>query len=70
MLPFAFTSDPPLGLGLASAFTGIGLFLVGVLKTTVTNTNPLAAGLKNLVITGVGGIAAFLIGTLVDANLG
>ncbi len=70
VVPFAFTTDVQLGLALASVLTGIGLFLVGVLKTTVTNTNPIRAGLTNLVITGIGGIAAFLIGSVVDASLG
>ena len=69
VLPFAFVSDANTGLVWSAILTAIGLFAVGVAKTRVTNTNPLAAGAKNLAITLVGAVIAYFVGTLVDANL-
>ena len=69
VLPFLFVNDVDTGLVIAAVLTGIGLFAVGVAKTKVTNTNPVAAGVKNLLITAVGAVVAFIVGSLVDANL-
>ncbi len=63
--PFAFVSDPGTGLLWASILSAIGLFAVGVVKTMVTRTNPIMAGLENLLIAGVGGLIAYYIGSLV-----
>ena len=63
--PFAFVSDPTTGLVWASILSAVGLFGVGVAKTMVTRTNPILAGLENLVIAGIGGLIAFYIGSLV-----
>jgi len=70
VIPFIVLDSPDSGLALASLLTAIGLFIVGVVKTRVTNTNPFTAGIKNLVITAVGAVVAFAIGALVDASLG
>lgn len=69
VLPFVFVDSNELGLVLAAVLTGAGLFVVGVLKTTMTKTNPIGAGTKNLLITAVGAIAAYFIGVLFDANV-
>jgi VIT1/CCC1 family predicted Fe2+/Mn2+ transporter len=53
------------GLVWASILSAVGLFGVGVAKTMVTRTNPILAGLENLVIAGIGGLIAFYIGSLV-----
>jgi len=66
VVPFLFVSSPTFGLALASIFTAIGLFIVGVAKTRVTNTDPIRAGLENLVIAGIGGVLAYVIGNLVE----
>ncbi len=63
--PFAIVSDPSTGLLWASILSAIGLFVVGVVKTMVTRTNPIIAGLENLVIAGIGGLIAYYIGSLV-----
>ncbi len=70
VLPFAFASSPAPGLAWASALTAIGLFIVGAAKTRVTRTNPLVAGLENLLVAGAGGVLAFFIGRLFDAQFG
>ncbi len=70
VLPFFFVDEAGTGLTAAAVLTAIGLFAVGVAKTRVTGTNAVAAGLKNLAIAGVGGVLAFLIGTLVEGTIG
>lgn len=67
LVPFAFAPSPGSGLLIASGLTAIGLFAVGVVKTRITNTNPLKAGAQNLVIAGVGGIVAFVAGKIVES---
>ncbi len=67
--PFFFASSASGGLVAAGILTAIGLFAVGVAKTTVTGTNPWTSGLQNLAIATAGGIAAFLIGRLVETTL-
>jgi VIT1/CCC1 family predicted Fe2+/Mn2+ transporter len=64
--PFIFVTTPSAGLAAASVLTAIGLFAVGVAKTRVTNTNPIVAGLENLVIAGIGGVIAYIVGSLVE----
>jgi len=64
-LPFFFTSDPAFGLFLAAVLTGGGLFAVGAAKTLITRAKPVPAGFRNLVIAGLGSLAAFYIGGLV-----
>ena len=66
VVPFFFVEAASTGLTIAAVLTAIGLFSVGVAKTRVTDTNPWKAGLQNLVIAGIGGIAAFLIGGVVE----
>ena len=65
VVPFALVTDPTTGLVWASILSAVGLFAVGVAKTMVTRTNPILAGLENLVIAGIGGLIAFYIGSLV-----
>lgn len=67
--PFLFAVTPGRGFLWASVFTAIGLFAVGVVKTRVTRTSPIRAGLENLVIASVGGVAAWVIGGLVGAGV-
>ncbi len=69
VVPFLLTDSTALGLTLAAVFTAIGLFVVGAVKTAITNTNPIKAGLENLVIAGIGGIIAYFVGVGVDAGL-
>lgn len=69
VIPFVFAATIAQGLVWSAVLTGIGLFVVGVVKTRVTRTNPVRAGFENLVIAGLGGVAAWFIGRLVDANL-
>lgn len=69
VVPFLFVSRPGTGLLWASVFAALGLFGVGAAKTAVTRTNLWLAGLENLVIAGIGGVAAYMIGALVGTPL-
>ncbi|MEX0757201.1 MAG: VIT1/CCC1 transporter family protein, partial [Acidimicrobiia bacterium] len=50
------------GLWWATILTALALFGVGVAKTRVTRSNPIVAGLENLVIAGLGGLIAWSVG--------
>ena len=47
-----------------------GLFAVGVVKARVTRNNWVTSGLENMMIAGVGGLLAWLIGDAVGTALG
>jgi VIT1/CCC1 family predicted Fe2+/Mn2+ transporter len=66
VLPFIFVRTPSAGLLIASVLTAVGLFIVGAAKTRVTNTNPIRAGVENLVIASIGGVIAYYVGSLVE----
>ncbi len=66
VLPFVFVDTPGTGLAIAAVLTAIGLFVVGAAKSVVTKTNPVAAGIENLGIAGVGGGFAYWVGWLFD----
>ncbi len=70
ILPFVFTDSTGFGLALAAVLTAVGLFAVGAVKTSITDSHPVVAGSQNLVIAGVGGIVAYVVGFLVDASIG
>ena len=70
VVPFLFVDEAGTGLTIAAVLTALGLFAVGAAKTRVTGRRPLPAGLKNLVIAGVGGIVAFIIGGLIEGAIG
>ena len=67
VLPFLFIDSTGTALLVATLTTALGLFTVGAVKTLVTRTNPLAAGLQNLIITTVGGVLAYFVGVLVNS---
>lgn len=69
VLPFVFTDSTSRGLSVAAALTAIGLFAVGAAKTRVTGLAPIPAGLKNLIIAGIGGIVAYGIGSLIEGAI-
>ncbi len=71
VVPFLFVSSTITGLWWAAGLTLIGLFVVGAAKTAVTRTNPILAGLENLVIAGMGGIVAYFVGGAIgDGTVG
>ena len=61
-IPFTFIHDPMVGLIASGVATGIGLLLVGAVKTWATRGNMWLAALENLLITLVGGGVAYGIG--------
>jgi VIT1/CCC1 family predicted Fe2+/Mn2+ transporter len=69
VVPFLFVGSAGAGLAIASVLTACGLFAVGALKTRVTATNPIKSGLENLIIAGVGGVIAYLVGSLVEGAI-
>ncbi len=70
VVPFFIAENVRTGLWWAVGLTAIGLFTVGAVKASVTKGNRTLAGLENLVIAGLGGILAYIIGDLIGTGLG
>jgi len=69
VLPFAFIDDLGAAAITATILTLIGLFVVGWVKGTVARSNRLRSGLENLVIAGLGGLAAWWVGGVIGRSL-
>ena len=67
IIPFAIWDDTSTALIAAGVLAGIGLFIVGVLKTVQTRKNPALSGLENFALGMVGGVLAYLVGKAFDA---
>ena len=70
VVPFLMTGDTHLGLAWASVLAAIGLFVVGIAKARVTRGNAWIAGGENMLIAGLGGIVAYVVGDLVGSSIG
>lgn len=67
ILPFLFFDSVGVALAWATVLALGGLFVVGVVKARVAKHGWLGSGLENMLIAGVGGVIAWLIGNLVGA---
>jgi predicted membrane protein (TIGR00267 family) len=67
ILPFLIFDSVGVALAWATATALGGLFVVGVVKARVARHGWLGSGLENMLIAGVGGVIAWLIGDLVGA---
>jgi len=69
VIPFAVFDSTRVALTWATILALAGLFIVGVVKATVTRTGRIRSGAENMVIAGLGGVAAWLLGDLVGNAL-
>ncbi|CAN5812611.1 hypothetical protein BH18ACT6_BH18ACT6_07060 [soil metagenome] len=69
VVPFVFPLTVSMALMIAVILAGVALFAVGVIKTRITRTNAVRAGLENLLIAGAGGVIAYVVGRLVGSSL-
>lgn len=69
VVPFLVFESTNVALVWATILALAGLFLVGVVKARVAKHNWFRAGLENMVIAGVGGVLAWLIGDAAGAVL-
>ena len=69
ILPFVIFDSNRTAIVWASVLALGGLFAVGVVKARVTRNNWLRSGLENMMIAGVGGLLAWLIGDAVGTAL-
>ncbi|MBT8207874.1 MAG: hypothetical protein HKN07_15590 [Acidimicrobiia bacterium] len=67
VLPFVFVTSPNTGLVIAAIFATIGLFIVGALKTIVTDKPIIKSGAENLVIALVGAALSYVVGSAFNA---
>lgn len=67
--PFLFDLRPHVALAIAAVLLAIALFSVGVVKTFITRTNPIVAGLENLAIATFGGVIAYWVGRVVGMSV-
>jgi predicted membrane protein (TIGR00267 family) len=69
ILPFLVFESADTALWWASLLALTGLFVVGVVKAKVARHSWFLSGLENMVIAGVGGVIAWLIGNMVGSAL-
>lgn len=69
VIPFAVFDTNRVALTWATILALAGLFIVGVVKASVTRTGRIRSGMENMVIAGLGGVAAWLLGDLVGSAL-
>ncbi len=70
IVPFALIDDVIPATIWASVMTAVGLFIVGAVKARVSRISVIKSGLENLVIAGVGGLAAWYLGDFLGSALG
>jgi vacuolar iron transporter family protein len=71
IIPFIFSGNEPLRIGLAAAcfFSLSSLLLVGAVKSWATRGDWVSAAVENFVIAGIGGILAYATGAAFDTLL-
>lgn len=69
IVPFIIFDSSTVAVIWASVLALGGLFVVGVVKARVTRGNWLRSGLENMMIAGVGGLLAWLIGDAIGTAL-
>ena len=67
VIPFVFIDDTGFGLLIAGIGTGLGLIVVGAVKTLHTGKNPVLSAFENLSLGMIGGLLAYLVGRAFDA---
>ena len=70
IIPFIFIESTRTGMLVAAVLSGIGLFVVGVIKTAATKKNPFVSGAENLALGFIGGVLAYFVGSLFDSAIG
>ncbi|KAL3806787.1 hypothetical protein ACHAXA_000800 [Cyclostephanos tholiformis] len=70
VLPFAFVPDVTMGLIISGVATGLGLLVVGAVKSVATRGSMWLAALENLFITAVGSGVAYGIGVGFESLVG
>jgi VIT1/CCC1 family predicted Fe2+/Mn2+ transporter len=66
VIPFAIWDDTAVGLVAAAVLSGIGLFIVGAIKTLQTKKSWLLSGTENLVLGLAAGVLSFFVGKAFD----
>jgi VIT1/CCC1 family predicted Fe2+/Mn2+ transporter len=69
VLPFAIAGSDSAALLWATILSLLGLFGVGVVKASVARTSWVRSGLENMIVAGVGGALAWMIGRLFGASV-
>ena len=66
MFAFAIWDDTRTGVIAAAVLAGIGLFIVGAIKTLQTKKSWLLSGTENLVLGLAAGVLSFFVGKVFD----
>lgn len=69
IMPFVFATSSTTALLWATGLSLLGLFVVGVIKGTVASSSRIRSGLENMLIAGLGGLVAWVIGDAVGTSL-
>ena len=67
--PFIAIPSVTAALAVATVLSLIGLFAVGVVKARVARTSALKSGFENLIVAGIGGLLAWVIGQAFGATV-
>lgn len=68
VMPFLFGKSD-MNLYFSMAFTGVTLFLTGAILSLFTNRNPILLGMRMLMVGATAGVATYLIGHWLGANV-
>lgn len=66
VMPFFFVDSTGTGLLIAALLSGIGLLLVGAVRTLQTKKPPIRSALENFALGMAGGVLAYLVGKAFD----
>lgn len=69
IVPFVLVESVATALAIATALAAIGLFSVGVVKASVARMPRVRSGLENLIVAGIGGVAAGGIGRIFSTTV-
>jgi len=70
LVPFLFGIPSGLALTVSAMFTGVGLFIVGALRSHYTKKGFVASGLEVLIVGGVAAVIAYLVGLFIKTIIG
>src|SRR3989338_11679285 len=70
LIPFFFTLHNNLALTTSAVFTGIGLFVIGALRSHYTNRGVLVSGFEVFAVGGIAAALAYFVGLFIRSIIG
>ncbi|MEK7536045.1 MAG: VIT1/CCC1 transporter family protein [Patescibacteria group bacterium] len=70
LIPFLFTLESNTALIVAAIATGVGLFIIGALRSHYTKKHFVTSGLEVLIVGGAAAVIAYLVGLFIKSLVG